>query len=177
MSSASNPAQRPAKEEYGGHFGTYIELVPEGSVVDTLSVSLKTTAEFLSDLPEEKAEFRYAPGKWSLKEVIGHISDTERIMSYRLLRIARGDATPLPGFDQDLYMENSPFAGQSLAELIEDYISVRKATLSLVRGLPEEAWARMGTASDVGISVKALAYVIAGHELHHLRIVKEKVLV
>ncbi|XID94822.1 DinB family protein [Paenibacillaceae bacterium WGS1546] len=176
MSSASHSAQRPAKEEYGGHFATYIELVPEGYVADTLSASLKSTAEFLSDLPEEKAEFRYASGKWSLKEAIGHISDTERIMSYRLLRIARGDATPLPGFDQDAYMENSPFAGQSLAELIEDYISVRKATLSLLRGLPEDAWTKRGTVSGVGMSVKALAYVIAGHELHHLRIVKEKYL-
>ncbi|MFB9275046.1 DinB family protein [Cohnella cellulosilytica] len=168
--------QRPAKEEYGGHFGTYIDLVPDGSIVDILTDDLKATSEFLSDLPLDKAEHRYAPGKWSIKEVIGHIADTERIMSYRLLRIARGDATPLPGFEQDEYMKYVDFDAYSLADLIENFISVRRATLTLVRGLTEEAWARTGTASNTVMSVKALAYVVAGHGMHHLRIVKNKYL-
>ncbi|MFC4600735.1 DinB family protein [Cohnella hongkongensis] len=168
--------RRPTKEEYGGHFGTYIEIVPDGSIVDILADSLKSTSEFLSDLPADKAESRYAPGKWSIKEVIGHIADTERIMSYRLLRISRGDRTPLPGFDQDDYMKHVDFDACSLSDLIDNYISVRKATLALVRGLADEAWARTGTASDIVMSAKALAYVIAGHELHHLRLVKTKYL-
>jgi len=172
----SSLTERPTKEEYGGHFGTYIDIVPEGNIVDILADDLKSTSEFLSDLPLEKAEHRYAPGKWSIKEVIGHIADTERIMSYRLLRIARGDSTPLPGFDQDEYMKYVDFDVYTLSDLIENYISVRKATLSLVRGLTDEAWARTGTASNTVMSAKALAYVVAGHGLHHIRIVKDKYL-
>jgi hypothetical protein len=173
----SNLTQRPAPEEFGAHFGKYIEIVPDGSIVDILAGYLKSTAEFLSDIPQAKGEYRYEPGKWSLKQVIGHISDTERVMSYRLLRIARGDSTPLPGFDQDAYVSNVDFDAYSLSDLIEDYISVRRATLTLVRGLADDAWSRMGTASSAPMSARALAYVIAGHELHHLRILKEKYLV
>jgi len=167
---------RPGPGEYGGHFGNYIEIVPEGNIVDLLAEELKSTSEFLSDIPESKGDIRYAPGKWTLKEVIGHISDTERIMSYRLLRIARGDQTPLPGFDQDAYMNNASFDSYSLADLIDNFITVRRSTLSLVRRLTDEEWARTGTASNTGMSAKALAYVIAGHALHHLRIVKDKYL-
>jgi putative aminopeptidase FrvX len=173
----SNLTQRPAPEEFGAHFGKYIEIVPDGSIVDILAGYLKSTAEFLSDIPQAKGEYRYEPGKWSLKQVIGHISDTERVMSYRLLRIARGDSTPLPGFDQDAYVSNVDFDAYSLSDLIEDYISVRRATMTLVRGLADDAWSRMGTASSAPMSARALAYVIAGHELHHLRILKEKYLV
>jgi len=172
----SNLNSRPGPEEYGGHFGTYISQVPDGNLVDLLSEQLKSTSEFLSDIPESKGDYRYAPGKWSLKEVIGHIADTERIMSYRLLRIARGDKTPLPGFDQDEYMAQVDFGSYSLADLIDSYISVRKSTLSLARRLTAEEWARSGTASNVGMSAKALGYVVAGHELHHLKIVKDKYL-
>jgi len=172
----SSLIQRPTKEEYGGHFGTYIDVVPDGNIVDILAEDLKSTSEFLSDLPVEKADFRYEPGKWSVKEVIGHIADTERVMSYRLLRIARGDRTPLPGFDQDEYMKNVNFDAYSLSDLIENFIAVRRATLTLVRSLTDEAWVRTGTASHSALSAKALAYIIAGHGLHHLRIVKEKYL-
>ncbi|TVX95309.1 DinB family protein [Cohnella terricola] len=167
---------RPAQDEFGGHFGTYINIVPDGNIIDILANNLKETSEFLSDIPESKGSNRYAPGKWSLKEAIGHISDTERVMSYRLLRIARGDQTPLPGFDQDAYMAGVDFNAYSLAELIEDYISVRRATLTLLRGLPDAAWDRMGTASGNPVSARALAYINAGHELHHLRIIKDKYL-
>jgi len=172
----SNLTERPTKEEYGGHFDTYINAVPEGNIVDILAEDLKSTSEFLSDLPLEKAEYRYAADKWTIKEVIGHIADTERIMSYRLLRIARGDSTPLPGFDQDEYMKHVNFNASSLTDLIADYIAVRKATLTLVQSLADEAWARTGTASNSVMSVKALAYVIAGHGIHHIRIVKDRYL-
>lgn len=168
--------KRPAEDEYGGHFGKYIQLVPEGNIVDVIAGQEKETSGLLDSLSEEQGHLRYAEGKWSLKEVIGHITDTERVMSYRLLRIARGDATPLPGFDQDLFMNHSPFGSWSLAQLAEDYRAVRNATLMLLRGLSEEAWSRRGTASGVELTVRALAYIIAGHERHHLGIVREKYL-
>ena len=126
--------------------------------------------------PESDGDFRYAPGKWSLKDVLGHINDTERIMSYRALRIARADQTPMEGFEQDDYVRNAPFAQLSLSDLIEDYIAVRRATISLFRNLDEAAWTRRGVASKNEVTVRALAYVIAGHELHHRKIIEEKYL-
>lgn len=168
--------KRPAEDEFGGHFGKYVQLVPEGNIVDVIAGQEKETSGLLASLSEAQGQLRYAEGKWSLKEVIGHITDTERVMSYRLLRIARGDATPLPGFDQELFMNHSPFGSWRLAQLAEDYRAVRHATLTLLRGLPEEAWSRKGTASGVGFTVRALAYIIAGHERHHLGIVREKYL-
>jgi len=167
---------RPTQDEFEGQMGTYINIVPDGNIFDILANNLKETSELLSDIPESKGDYRYAPGKWSLKEAIGHISDSERVMSYRLLRIARGDQTPLPGFDQDVFMAGIDFNAYSLADLIEDYISVRRATLTLLRGLPDAAWARMGTANGNPVSARALAYMTAGHELHHLRIIKDKYL-
>ncbi|MBW5445123.1 DUF664 domain-containing protein [Cohnella sp. CFH 77786] len=168
--------ERPKPEEYGGHFGTYIGLVPEGNILDILAGQEKELAELLSSLSESRADYRYAEGKWSIKEIIGHVTDTERVMAYRLLRIARGDKTPLPGFDQDLFMEHSPFGNWSLEQLADDYRAVRQATLTLLRGLPEEAWSRKGTANNIGMTVRAFANVIAGHEKHHVAIIREKYL-
>jgi hypothetical protein len=130
----------------------------------------------LSGRTEADGDLRYAPDKWSLKEVLGHINDTERIMAYRALRIARGDATPLAGFEQDDYVRNGPFSDRSLADLIEDYIAVRRATITLFRNLDEAAFARRGVANKNDVTVRALAYIIAGHELHHRRIIEEKYL-
>jgi Mycothiol maleylpyruvate isomerase N-terminal domain. len=167
---------RPGADEYGGHFGTYIEQTPEGDLIEVLARQGEETAALLRGLTEEQALHRYAPGKWSLKEVFGHIADNERIMSYRLLRIARGDTTPLPGYDQDILVPGGSFDSWTVRQLADDYSSVRQATLTLLRGLSEEAWLRKGTASNTAISVRALACVISGHELHHLRIVKERYL-
>ncbi len=128
----------------------------------------------LSGRDESDGDFRYAPDKWSAKEVLGHVCDTERILSYRALRIARGDRTPIEGFEQDDYVRNAPFRQRPLAELIEDYIAVRRATLTLLRNLDDVAWARRGIANKNEVSVRALAYLIAGHELHHRRILEEK---
>lgn len=168
---------RPSESEYGGHFGTYVRLVPEGNLLDILADQERETAELLAKVPESQGEYRYAEGKWSLKELVGHIADTERVMAYRLLRIARGDETPLPGFDQDLFMDHSPFSDWSMDRLIADYRAVRQATLTLLQGLQEEAWSRKGTASNVGLTVRALANVIAGHERHHMNVIREKYLV
>ncbi|WP_282939344.1 DinB family protein [Paenibacillus sp. RC67] len=166
---------RPASNEYAPYFGTYIKLVPdEGDLIRILKSQLDHTYAILSDLTEEQGNYRYAEGKWSVKEVLGHITDNERIMSYRLLRIARGDKTPLPGYDQDTMMEGAPFDHCSVAFLLEDYKAVRQATLTLLSALTEEAWIRQGTASDSVFSARALACVIIGHELHHLRVLQER---
>ena len=128
----------------------------------------------LSGLSEEQGDFRYAPEKWSAKQVLGHVCDTERVFAYRALRISRGDATPMEGFEQDDYVKNGPFARHVIAEVIEDYIAVRRATISLLRSLEEAAWSRRGVANKNEVTVRALAYTIAGHEVHHRRILEEK---
>jgi len=128
----------------------------------------------LSGRDEKDGDLRYAPDKWNAKEVLGHVCDTERIFAYRALRIARGDETPIEGFEQDDYVKNGPFANAPMAEIVEDYIAVRRATLTLLRNLEEAAWTRRGTANKNAVSVRALAYTIAGHEVHHRRILEEK---
>jgi DinB superfamily len=168
---------RPSQDEYGGHFGNYIRMVPEGNILDILAKQEKETAGLLSEWTESQGNYRYAEGKWTLKEVIGHIADTERVQSYRLLRFARGDETPLPGFDQDQFMSCSPFENWNIVALTKDYRAVRQATLTLLSGLQEEAWSLRGTASNAGLTVRAVANVIAGHELHHIKIIREKYLV
>ncbi|WP_240762732.1 DinB family protein [Paenibacillus thalictri] len=131
-------------------------------------------ARFLGQLPQERSLYRYAPGKWSLKEVLGHITDNERIMSYRLLRIARGDRTPLAGYDQDVLMSGAAFDLNPLSDVLEDYTAVRRATLSLLKGLPAEAWSRKGVVGGNESTALAWAYILAGHEIHHMNIISER---
>jgi uncharacterized damage-inducible protein DinB len=165
---------RPQPEECAPYYGRYISLVEGEDIVNTLDQQRRQTMLLLSGRDEEDGDFRYAAGKWSAKEVLGHLCDTERIFAYRALRISRGDATPLAGFEQDDYVRNGPFANRPLCDLIDDFISVRRATLSLFRNLDETAWLRRGVASQSEVSVRALAYMIAGHEVHHRRILEEK---
>jgi hypothetical protein len=167
---------RPLRGEFAPYHDTYISLVAGNDIVASLDEQRRHTLLLLSGRPESDGDLRYAPGKWTLKEVLGHLNDTERIMSYRALRIARGDATPLPGFEQDDYVRDGPFAGNSLPDLIEDYIAVRRATLTLFRNLEEKDWTRHGTVNGNKLTVRALAYIIAGHELHHRRLLEEKYL-
>ncbi|WNQ13907.1 DinB family protein [Paenibacillus aurantius] len=166
--------QRPSEEEYAGDFGYYIRLVPEGNIIDILLAQEKQMTELLASLTESQGAYRYAEGKWMLKEVVGHIADGERVMTYRLLRFARGDQTPLPGFDQELFI--SPFENWTMPQLAEDYRAVRQSTIALLRGLPEEAWSRKGTANNVSITARAIAYGIAGHELHHMGVIRNRYL-
>jgi hypothetical protein len=166
--------QRPSEEEYAGDFGEYIRLVPEGSIIDILLAQEKKMTELLASLTESQGAYRYAEGKWTLKEVVGHIADGERVMTYRLLRFARGDQTPLPGFDQELFIP--PFGSWTIAQSAEDYRAVRQSTFTLLRGLPAEAWSRKGTANDVNLTARALAYGIAGHELHHMGVIRNRYL-
>jgi hypothetical protein len=125
-------------------------------------------------VPETRGAHRYGPGKWSVKEVVLHLSDTERIMAYRALRVARGDRTPLPGFDETQYTPQSGADAQPLAALVTEWSEVRQATITLFRHLPPEAWSRRGTASGQPVSVRALAWIIAGHERHHLATLEER---
>ena len=149
-------------------------LVTGSDVVAALEDQPLETVALLSSLTEEQGDFRYAPDKWSIKEVLGHLIDCERVFTYRALRFARHDETPLASIEQDDYVRNSGCAERRLADLIEEFVSVRRATIWLFRSLSPDAWARRGTASGNPVSVRALAYIAAGHELHHRRILQER---
>jgi hypothetical protein len=165
---------RPEPGEYAPYYERYVSLIPGTDILGTLDAQRRQMMLLLSGRDERDGDFRYAPEKWNAKEVLGHVCDTERIFAYRALRISRGDQTPLAGFEQDDYVRNGPFAKAPLGEIIEDYIAVRRATLTLLRNLDEAAWARRGNASKNEVTVRALAYMIAGHEVHHRRILEEK---
>jgi uncharacterized damage-inducible protein DinB len=165
---------RPQADEYAPYYGRYISLVQGEDIVGTLDQQRRQTMMLLCSKSEADGDLRYAPEKWSAKEVLGHVCDAERIFAYRALRIARADATPMQGFEQDDYVRNGPFAQRLLADVVEDFIAVRRATISLLRNLDEAAWMRRGVANKNEVSVRALAYIIAGHELHHRAILEEK---
>ncbi|MFZ0419646.1 MAG: DinB family protein [Candidatus Sulfotelmatobacter sp.] len=165
---------RPQPDEYAPYYARYISLVEGDDILITLDQQRRDTMMLLSGRDEQDGDFRYAPEKWSAKEVLGHICDSERVFAYRALRISRADATPMEGFEQDDYVRNGPFANRPLADLVEDFIAVRRATLSLLRNLDEAAWMRRGIANKNEVSVRGIAYIIAGHELHHRRILEEK---
>ncbi|RNB87915.1 DinB family protein [Brevibacillus nitrificans] len=165
---------RPMQDEYIAYYGRYIDLVPDGDLVQLLAAHIQETTKQYSALTKEQEEHRYAPGKWSVKEVLGHLIDTERIMSYRLLRFARADETGLAGYDDEAYVAQGSFSSRSVSDLLEEYQAVRLATIALLKGLPEESWMRKGTANNSVISVRALAFIIAGHELHHRSILVER---
>jgi transposase len=165
---------RPAPSEYAPFYAGYVERVPEGDLLAQLARQLDETRALLGGLPPSRAVHRYAAGKWSVAEVVGHVTDAERIFAYRALRIARGDATPLASFDENAYVPAGSFDRRTLPDLLEELAAVRHATLTLMRGLPAEAWARSGVASGRPVSVGALAYIIAGHELHHVAILRER---
>jgi len=165
---------RPEPDEIPSHYVGYIKRVPEPDPVVVCASQIEETAALLRSVSETDAMYRYARGKWSVKEVVGHLADTERIMSYRALRIARGDTTPLPSFDENAYVPVAKFDGRSLADLVGELRTVRAATLALLRTFDAEAWQRRGTASGKPVSVRALAFMIPGHERHHVEILKTR---
>jgi uncharacterized damage-inducible protein DinB len=170
------PIARPQGNEYVPYYGKYISLVPDGDLVETLRAQIGDTLSLLRTIPEQRASYRYASGKWSIKEVVGHMADVERIMTYRALRIARGDATPLPGFDENSYVPAGNFEARSLASLAHEFEEVRRATVAFLETLEPDAAARRGSANNNEISARALAYIIAGHERHHVGILRERYL-
>lgn len=166
----------PEASEYAPYYGKYVSLVPEGDILATLAEQMEATQRLLSGIDEGHAGFRYAEGKWSIKELVGHVIDAERIFAYRALRIARNDATPLAGFDQDPYIENASFDAYPLSELARELEMVRAANLLMFKHLSPEAWRRRGTASDAEVTVRAVAFIMAGHEKHHMEILRTRYL-
>jgi DinB superfamily len=162
-----NPG-RPADNEYGSYYGHYIDLVPDGDILDILSRQLEGTERLLAAYTDAQAAWRPAPGEWNAAEIVGHLSDAERVFSYRALCFARADPTPLPGMDPDGFMREANFADRPFADIAAEFLAGRRATLAMLRGLDAAAWDRGGTADGTPVSVRALAYITAGHELHHL---------
>ena len=160
-------ASRPAEGEFLPYYERYIALVPSGDVLSTLEAQMAETQALLRSLSASISTYRYAPGKWSVNELIGHVIDSERLFAARALRFARNDPTPLPGFEQDDYVRNSNFDAYPVAELASELDSVRRGSVFLFKHLEEPAWMRRGIANNAEVSVRALAYIIAGHELHH----------
>lgn len=165
---------RPATGEYAPFYETYVSKVKGTDILGILEAQRLQTAQLFAAHSERDGNFRYAPDKWTVKEVLGHMTDTERIFSYRALRIARGDQTPLPGFEQDDYVRGGSFAQRSLADLAEEFGLVRAASIALFKSLPGDAWQRRGVASKNEVTVRALAFICAGHELHHRLILEER---
>jgi hypothetical protein len=167
---------RPDADELAPYYGRYISLVPEGDVRDHMRTQLHETIALLSGVGDARGEQAYGAGKWTLKEVLQHMADTERVMTYRLLRISRGDKTPLAGFEQDEWMPHACANRRSMANLAMEFSAIRAATLLLMDAMPDEAWGRVGTASGHSVSARALAYICAGHERHHVAVIRERYL-
>jgi transposase len=164
---------RSNASEHIPYYAKYINLVPNGNILTILADQIRDTSKFLNTISEQQSLKRYAPDKWSIKEVLGHLSDSERIFAYRALRFARNDKTALPGYESDDYIEFGHFDDRHWQELIDEFETVRRATISFFKSLDETAWIRQGVANNDSVSVRALAYIIAGHELHHIKLIKE----
>jgi uncharacterized protein YciI len=167
---------RPDPSEYSAEAAIYVDLVEGGDILRAFEEQLADALTLLQPLTAEAAQSAYAPGKWTVKEVLGHVIDTERIFTYRALRVARGDATPLPGVETDDYMEPARFNTRPLGALLQEFRVVREATLALFRNLPADAWMRRGTVNNYSATVRGLAFTSAGHERHHVKILREKYL-
>jgi len=164
---------RPDPSDYDASYATYVDQVPAGRILSILADQAGAPLARLQAIPEQRAGQPCAPGKWTVKETVLHLSDAERIFACRALRIARADTTPLPGFEQDDYAATGGANARSWADIVAEMATVRAATVSLFRGLPPAAWDRRGTANNCPVTVRALAYIIAGHFHHHLRILAE----
>ncbi len=167
---------RPEPTEHAEYYSRYIDLVPEDDLCAAMAAQSKATFDFLRAIPASSGDLRYAPGKWSIKEVIGHMIDAERVFAHRAMWFARLDAQPLPGFDQDPWVNAANFGEQPLDELIAEFEHVRHGNLYFFKHLAPEAWLRRGTASGNEITVRALAYILVGHERYHLEILRSRYL-
>ena len=167
---------RPAAHEYDPYYSVYIERVEGRHLTDILHRQSEEISRLLTGMSDERARYRYAAGKWSIKEVVGHLIDCERVFAFRALSIARGEQQRLPGFEQDAYVTVAGFDDRALDDLLAEYRTVRRATLALFDSFDPAAWMRSGIANDGSISVRALAYIVAGHEAHHLAVLRERYL-
>jgi hypothetical protein len=173
---ATSAATRPEKSEYVTYYEKYVSLVPDGDVVSTLSTQIDETLALLRGLPASVSTYRYAPDKWSVNEMLGHVIDAERMFGSRALVFARNDTARMPSFEQDDYVRNSTADAFPLSELADELEAVRRSTVFLFKHLDEQAWGRRGIANNSEVSVRALAYIIAGHELHHRSILESRYL-
>lgn len=165
---------RPTETEYAPFYAGYVSHVPEEEVLPILTDQIAELSRLLDRLPAERETYRYAPGKWSIRELVGHLGDAERVFGYRAFCISRGDQTPLPGFDENVYVERSGFDERPLAELVSELASLRESNLALLRRLDADAWTRVGTANGNPVSVRALAFIMAGHLRHHMKMLRER---
>ncbi len=165
---------RPEANEFAEYYNNYISKIDGNGVMPILENQPDELRSVISTLPEEKGTFAYDEGKWTIKEVLSHLIDGERIFAYRILRISRGDETPIEGFEQEGYIENSNANNRSFAELLDEFELQRKSNLLLLKNIDDTGSRRMGTASGYPISVRALAYISAGHVRHHMGILKER---
>ena len=166
--------KRPEANEYAEYYGKYIEKVPGTDVLGILESQRVRMLQLFAGRSERDGNFRYAPGKWTIKEVLGHVTDAERIFTYRALRIARGDQTPLASFEQDDYVKDGRFASRTLADLVEEFAAVRGASIALFRSFDDAAWSKRGVASEKEVTVRALGFITAGHQIHHRVILEEQ---
>jgi hypothetical protein len=167
---------RPPTSEYPAYFDQYLAHVTEEDPVAVMAAQIDEVTDFLAGLPAGKADYAYAAGKWTVKQIVGHLSDTERVMAYRALRFARGDQAELPGFDENAWMPPSGFADRTLADLTDEWVAVRRATLALFASLPSHARGAAGIANGKPLSVRAVAFMIPGHVRHHLNVIKGRYL-
>lgn len=164
---------RPGENEYAPFYAGYVQRVPDGDIFEILARQIDSLPALLAKLTVEQADFRPGPAEWSIKEVVGHMNDAERVFAYRALRISRGDQTPLPGFDQDEYVRTANFGDRTLPDLLEEFVLLRRANLLAFNRLTHEAIQRQGTASGFGVSVRALIYILAGHVEHHMESLRQ----
>jgi hypothetical protein len=165
---------RPEPSEYAPFYHGYVTSVPDGDVVALLGSSGRELLAALGAIPETRGGHRYGPDKWTIREVIGHLIDAERIFTYRALRVARGDRTPLASFDENEFVKTAGSDTRTLASLTRELGAVREASVQLFESLPDDAWGRSGVASGKEVSLRALAYITTGHAMHHLRILRER---
>ncbi len=168
--------QRPTAEECDAYYQRYIEQVPAGDVLQLLEQQMEATCELLAGLDAAQQQYRYGPGKWSVNEVVGHVLDTEWVLLNRILRIARGDQTPMPGMDPDDFAAGSNHHQRSIDGLLQELRHLRLAALALLRSFDETILNRVGTASGLGFTVRALIFIVAGHERHHVEVLRCKYL-
>ncbi|MCR4029291.1 MULTISPECIES: DinB family protein [Flavobacterium] len=164
------------ENEYAGHFGTYIKEAGDGKLIEELEISLHEFIRFVQNIPMDKFDYRYAEGKWTIKEIIQHVIDTERIFAYRALRFSRNDKTPLPGFEESDYADNTDANSRSIQDLLTEFSAVRHSNLLFYKSLSDEQLKRIGTAAGNQISVRALGFVIIGHQKHHQKVFEERYL-
>jgi len=165
---------KPKLEDYDAIYGGYISLIGDDDIIEVLEEQRKTSEKFLKTFTEKQGNYSYADGKWTVKEALGHVIDTEKIMAYRALAIARGEKQSLPGFEQDDYVAESNFNNRSLDDLINEFLTARDSNIILFKSFDEEILNRRGVASESEVTVLALIYIIAGHEKHHMNILRER---